>query len=78
MYYIEEVHRDLPKNKKIIQATLDLIHGRTPDLDTSIPGRRAIVERELAPAEIDAEGLKERIEAGTATEKDLQQLFFAF
>jgi hypothetical protein len=55
-----------------------LIHGRTPDLDTSIPGRRAIVERDLAPAEIDAEGLKERIEAGTATEKDLQQLFFAF
>lgn len=78
MYYIEEVHRDLPKNKKIIQATLDLIHGRTPDLDRSIPGRRAIVERDVAPREVDAEGLKERIEAGTATEKDLQQLFFAF
>ena len=78
MYYIEEVHRDLPKNKKIIQATLDLIHGRAPDLDTSIPGRREIVERDVAPPEVDAEGLKERIEAGTATEKDLQQLFFAF
>jgi hypothetical protein len=36
------------------------------------------VERDLAPPEVDVEGLKERIEAGTATEKDLQQLFFAY
>ncbi len=78
MYYVEEVHRDLPKNKRVLRATLDLIHGQMPDLDTSIPGRRAIVEREVAPPEVDAEGLKRRIEAGTATEKDLEQLYFAF
>ncbi len=78
MYYIEEVHRDLPKNKQILRATLDLIHGQPPDLDTSIPGRRAIVKRDVAPPEVDAEGLKQRIETGTATEKDLEQLFFAF
>lgn len=77
MYYVEEVHRDLPKNKRIIRATLDLIHGQTPDLATSIPTRRAVVEREVAP-KVDADALKERIEAGTATEKDLQQLFFVF
>jgi pimeloyl-ACP methyl ester carboxylesterase len=78
MYYVEEVHRDLPKNKQIIRATLDLIHGRKPDLLTSIPTRREVVEREVAPPEVDADALRERIEAGTATEQDLQQLFFVF
>ena len=79
MYYLEEVHRNLPKNRHVIRATLDLIHGRTPGLDTSIPGRRAIADREAAaPPQVDAEGLKRRIEAGTATEKDLEQLYFAF
>lgn len=78
MYYVEEVHRDLPKNKHIIRATLDLIHGRKPDLLTSIPTHREVVAREVAPPEVDADALRERIEAGTATEKDLQQLFFVF
>jgi hypothetical protein len=78
MYYVEEVHRDLPKNKQIIRATLDLIHGRAPDLPAIIPARRAIADRDLAPPEADVDGLRERIETGTVTEKDLQQLFFAF
>jgi pimeloyl-ACP methyl ester carboxylesterase len=77
MHYVEEVHRDLPKNKHVIRATLDLIHGRKPKLATSIPTSRGVVERDVAP-EVDAEALRERIEAGTATEKDLEQLYFAF
>ena len=36
IYYAEEVHRDLPKNKKVLKGTLELIHGGTPDLPTEM------------------------------------------
>ena len=79
MYYIEEVHRTLPKNKAVIQATLDLIHGQTPDLWTDIPAhRQAERSRAIAePVDAEAERIRRRLEDGSATEEELAPLFFA-
>jgi pimeloyl-ACP methyl ester carboxylesterase len=80
IYYAEEVHRDLPKNKKVIQATLDLIHGGMPDLDTELPpfdpGWFPFDTPE--PVGESAEKLRANLEEGTASAKDLSQLYFAF
>jgi pimeloyl-ACP methyl ester carboxylesterase len=80
IYYAEEVHRDLPKNKKVIQGTLDLIHGGTPDLDTELPpfdpGWFPFDTPE--PVGESAEKLRTNLEEGTASAEDLSQLYFAF
>ncbi|MEZ4770498.1 MAG: alpha/beta fold hydrolase [Caldilineales bacterium] len=79
MYYVQEIHRDLPKNKEVIDAVIDLIYGRIPDLPDTLPepkggflGFRPVT----GSPEMEAEKLRQRIEAGTATEEDLQLLFF--
>ncbi len=79
MYYVQEVHRDLPKNGDVIDAVIDLAYGRVPDLPTTLPqpdggflGFRPVT----GSPEMEAEKLRQRIEAGTATEEDLQMLFF--
>jgi hypothetical protein len=79
IYYVEEVHRDLPKNREVIDATLDVIYDRPVRLPTSIPTRRAMVADRPSPlpAETEAERLRQRIEAGTANEADLALLYFA-
>ena len=79
MYYVQEVHRDLPKNGDVIDAVIDLTYGRVPDLPTTLPqpdggflGFRPVT----GSPEMEAEKLRQRLEAGTATEEDLQMLFF--
>ena len=79
MYYIQEKHRYLPRNEDVIKATLDLIYGRKPKLPTKLPkpkgglfGTRDVV---VSP-EVEAQRLRQRIENGTATEEDLEKLFF--
>jgi len=37
MYYVQEVHRDLPKNSDVIDAVVDLTYGRVPDLPDTLP-----------------------------------------
>jgi pimeloyl-ACP methyl ester carboxylesterase len=79
LYYVQEVHRDLPKNRSVIKATLDLIHEGTADLPTEMPEpRHSLSGRDaLAPAEVEAERLRQHLEAGTASQQDLSNLFFA-
>lgn len=79
MYYVQEVHRDLPKNRSVIGATLDLIHQGIPDLPTDLPEpRHGLLTREaLASAEVEAERLRQHLEAGTASQEELSRLFFA-
>ena len=79
MYYVQEVHRDLPKNGDVIDAVIDLAYGRVPDLPTTLPqpdggflGFRPVT----GSPEMEAEKLRQRLETGTATEEDLQMLFF--
>ena len=80
MYYIEEIHRTLPKNKKVIRATLDLIRGQTPSLAIEMPAYRAAPRsaRETQPVEVEAEQLRLHFQDGTANEEQLSQLYFAF
>jgi pimeloyl-ACP methyl ester carboxylesterase len=79
IYYVQEVHRDLPKNRPVIGATLELIHGGTADLPTELPERRVgLFGRDvLAPAEVEAGQLRQHLEAGTASQEELANLFFA-
>jgi pimeloyl-ACP methyl ester carboxylesterase len=79
MYYIQQGHRYLPKNGEVIEATLELIHGGTPDLPTELPPRRAGLfasdAAALPPVEVEADRLRTRLEEGTATEEDLSLLY---
>lgn len=79
VYYVQEVHRDLPKNGDVIEATLALVHDGPANLPTDLPEPRfSLFGREaLDPVEVEAERLRQRLEAGNATEEDLSKLFFA-
>lgn len=79
IYYVQEVHRDLPKNRSVIEATLELIHSGTPALPTELPEPRfGLFGRDaLEPAEVEAERLRRKLEAGSADEEELSKLFFA-
>lgn len=79
IYYVQEVHRNLPKNGAVIDAVIDLTYGRVPDLPDTLPkpdsgflGFRPVT----GPPEMEAQRLRQRLEAGTATEEDMQLLFF--
>jgi pimeloyl-ACP methyl ester carboxylesterase len=80
IYYIQEVHRYLPKNKQVIQATLDLIHHGQPSLHAALPPPKAGFFARAAeePVDLAAARLRQQIEEGTATADDLEQLYFAF
>jgi pimeloyl-ACP methyl ester carboxylesterase len=79
IFYVQEVHRDLPKRRPIIDATLKLIHGDTPDLPTELPERKSGIfgRKGITSVEEEAKQLKEGIESGTATVEDLASLYFA-
>ncbi|MEA3337224.1 MAG: alpha/beta fold hydrolase [Chloroflexota bacterium] len=80
IYYMEEVHRYLARNKKIIQATLDLIYDREPDLPTQLPepekGLLSFAPAGPVSVEEEAADLRERIESGTLSEQDLDKFYF--
>ncbi len=80
-YYVQERHRYLPANDRVIAATLELIYDGKPDLPTTLPPARKglLGHAAQAPADLDAEAtrLRERLEQGTADEADLAMLFFA-
>jgi hypothetical protein len=68
----------LPRNKQVIEATLELIHDRTPDLPTDLPAatRDLSPRGGLEPPDVQAQQLRDRLGQGTATEEDLAQLYF--
>ncbi len=79
MYYIQEVHRYLPRNDEVIQATIDLIYGRTPRLPTELPrpkGGFLGLFRDVGDPEEQAARLRQRLADGVATEQDLEQFYF--
>lgn len=81
LYYIQQVHSSLPANKEVIGATLELIHGGTPDLPTALPSseKTGLFRRgALAPVDVEAERLRARLESGTADDEDLSLLYFAW
>lgn len=80
MYYINERHRTLPSNARIIAAILELLHDGAPRLATAIPPRKSGLFREVrAPLAIEAEAaeLRDRLTQGAANDTDLAKLYFA-
>lgn len=79
VYYTQEKHRYISRNDDVIQATLALIAGRKPKLPTKLPkpdgGFLGFRDVEASP-EVEAQRLRQRIENGTASEEDLQKLYF--
>jgi len=80
IYYIQEVHRNLPNNGEVIRATMELLHSDRCDLPVNLPARKKPLISFDAPfsTQVQAEDLRAKIESGTATDQDLKQLYFAF
>lgn len=79
-FFIQENHRGLPGNGKVIRATLELIQQGSCDLPETIPSRKpfSFEAPGVVSFDLQAEDLKTKIENGTAGEKDLEKLYFAF
>lgn len=79
IYYVQEKHRDLPKNRDVMNATLELIHEGTADLPSELPEPEFDLfgGAALQPTDLEAEDLRQRLEDGSAGEEELSNLFFA-
>lgn len=79
LYYIQEVHRDLPGNKKVIEAVRDLILTGTCSLNKKLPKKKTglFARAPITSVNTQAAILEEKIEAGTINENDLSSFYFA-
>jgi hypothetical protein len=79
LFYIQEKHADLPNNRQVIQAALDLVNDGQPDLPTVLPEPKTsfLGLSFEAPGDDSAADLGDKIRAGTATQEDLKKLYFA-
>lgn len=79
MFYIQEVHRNLPGNMKVIQAVQDLIQGGSCSLNKRIPKRKTgiFARAPIASPTAQAAVLEDKIRSGTINENDLTTLYFA-
>jgi pimeloyl-ACP methyl ester carboxylesterase len=80
MYYVNEKHRYLPSNDKVIAGVLELLHDGAPRLARSIPPKKTGLFREVSSpraVESEADELREKLEQGTADGNDLARLYFA-
>jgi pimeloyl-ACP methyl ester carboxylesterase len=79
LFYIQEVHRDLPKNNQVIQAVQDLIQSDTCDLNKRIPRRKVglFARAPITSPATQAAVLEDKIRAGSVDDADLDTLYFA-
>jgi pimeloyl-ACP methyl ester carboxylesterase len=81
VYYIQESHRDLPNNAKVIQAVMDLIATGTCALPEQPPPKSIwpfeVAFDASATPEVQAGDLREKTLSGTLTRADLQKFYFA-
>ena len=79
VYYIQEVHRNLPGNMNVIQAVQDLIQGGSCDLNKRIPKRKTgiFARAPIASPTAQAAVLEEKIRTGSFNDDDLSTLYFA-
>jgi pimeloyl-ACP methyl ester carboxylesterase len=79
VYYIQQKHRSLPASRRVMEATLELIHGGTPDLPTDLPARKKelIPRGAPEPVALEAKRLRSSLEQGTASAEELSALYFA-
>jgi len=77
-YYVDETHLFLPSNSECIEAVMALIHGGAPALPREVPQPTGLLRKlRQMPLARQVEELRERIEAGHFSRKDLYKLFFA-
>lgn len=79
LYYIQEVHRNLPGNKNVIQAVQSLIVSGTCDLPKRLPKRKTglFARAPITSTTAQAAVLDEKIRSGTIQDDDLSSLYFA-
>lgn len=79
MYYVQESHQNLPRNKQVIRAVEALVKDGVPDLPDQLPPRQSgwFNWRGRARAEDQAEAMRQRIESGRIQDADLRDLYFA-
>jgi pimeloyl-ACP methyl ester carboxylesterase len=79
MFYIQEVHRNLPGNMKVIQAVQELIQSGTCGLNKRIPKRKTGIfgRAPIVSPTAQAAVLEDKIRSGTINENDLNTLYFA-
>jgi pimeloyl-ACP methyl ester carboxylesterase len=75
MYFIQEVHRKLPGNNQVIDATMELIQSGTCGLPKTLPKSKPTFFAPQVPFDVQAEDLRAKIENGQAGEQDLEKLF---
>jgi pimeloyl-ACP methyl ester carboxylesterase len=79
IYYVQDVHRYLPRNSEIVRATLDLIHGQAADLPTVLPEPKSGLFQWRGTGgsvEQQAEELRQHLQEGNVSEEDLELLYF--
>lgn len=79
VFYIQEVHRDLPGNKAVIQAVKSLVVDGTCELNKRIPKKKTGLFRRDTILSVDTHAavLEEKIRSGAVNENDLTSMYFA-
>lgn len=75
VFYIQEKHRDLPGNRKVIDAVIDILNKGECSLPQTLPEARPFSFEATPLPELQAETLREKIESGTVDQHDLQSFF---
>ncbi len=77
VYYIEDTHGALVSNDQVLQAVVNLLYGAEVDLATELPEPSHLPRslRNIPLAQQVAE-LREHIEQGRLSRKDIERLFF--
>jgi pimeloyl-ACP methyl ester carboxylesterase len=76
-YYVEDTHGQLPSNDRVLQAVVNLLYGDTVELPTELP-EPAHLRRGLRgiPLVQQVAELREHIEQGRLSRRDIERLFF--
>ncbi len=79
VYYVQEVHRNLPGNKQVIQAVQDIIISGTCSLNKRIPKRKTglFARAPITSVATQAAVLDDKIRDGSIQDDDLAALYFA-
>jgi len=77
-FYIEESHQALPTNSHALKAVTDLLHGQQPDLATSLPQHKGLLQQ-IAPQPLaqQVEDLRRHIEEGGITQEEIERIAFS-
>jgi pimeloyl-ACP methyl ester carboxylesterase len=77
IYYVEEAHARLPINEEVLQAVVNLLYDEPAGLPQELPEpRQGLKGLAAVPLVQQVAELRERMEQGRITRKDIEQFFF--